>query len=84
MSKLIIKKGMSQEQRLAAIKKAADKFNRKIGRNQRVRRTETSFLDKYSDDTNIHAWTDSPKYLDEHYGDRVRDQNEYESYEGWN
>jgi hypothetical protein len=84
MSKLIIKKGMSQEQRLAAIKKAADKFNRKIGRNHRVRRTETSFLDKYSDDMNIHAWTDSPKYLDEHYGDRVRDQNEYESYEGWN
>jgi len=78
MAKYIIRKNMTQEQRLKAIKKAADRFNKKMGRNVRVRRSETSFMDKY-DGGNINAWTDAPKYLDEHYGDRVRETNEYES-----
>ena len=84
MSKFVITKDMTTEQRLAAIKKAADKFNKKIGRNSKIRRTETSFMDKYDDGNNIHAWTDAPKYVDEYYGDRCRDQQSYESYEGWN
>ena len=83
MSKVIITKDMSQKQRLAAIKKAANKFNQKMKRNHRARKSETSFMDKY-DDGNINAWTDAPKYVDEHYGDRFRDQQSYESYEGWN
>ena len=36
------------------------------------------------DDTNINQWTDASKYAEEHYGDRLRDQQNYESYEGWN
>ena len=40
--------------------------------------------DRSDDSVNINAWTDAPKYLDEHYGDRVRSQKSYESEEGWN
>jgi len=82
MPRYAIRKNMTESQRLAAIKKAADRFNKKIGRNNRVRRTETSFMDKYDNGDNINAWTDAPKYLDEHYGDRVRETNAYES--EWN
>ena len=79
MAKYVIRKNMTQEQRLRAIKRAANRFNKKIGRNNRVRRTETSFMDKYDNGNNINAWTDAPQYLDEHYGDRVRETNSYES-----
>lgn len=82
MPRYVIRKNMTESQRLAAIKKAADRFNKKIGRNNRVRRTETSFMDKYDNGDNINAWTDAPQYLDEHYGDRVRETNDYES--EWN
>ena len=82
MAKYIITKDMSTEQRLAAIKKAADKFNKKMKRNVRVRRTETSFMDKYAEGENINHYTDAPKYLDEHYGDRCRDQTAYDN--DWN
>ena len=81
MAKYVIRKNMTQEQRLRAIKKAADRFNKKMGLNARVRRSETSFMDKY-DGVNINAWTDGEKYLDEHYGDRVRETNSYDS--EWN
>ena len=81
MPKYIITKNMTTEQRLAAIKKAADKFNKKMGRNNRVRKSETSFMDKY-DGGNINAWTDGEKYLDEHYGDRVRESNAHDN--DWN
>ena len=81
MAKYVIRKNMTQEQRLRAIKKAADRFNKKMGLNARVRRSETSFMDKY-DGGNIKAWTDGEKYLDEHYGDRVRETNSYDA--EWN
>ena len=75
----------TQKQRLALISKVSKKFNKKLQRNQRVRKTETvSYLpygypaSKGYDDVNINHWTDAPKYLDEHYGDRMREQNEYE------
>lgn len=84
MSKFVITKDMSESQRLAAIKKAAKRFNKKMGINARARRTETSFMDRYADGDNINAYTDAPKYVDEHYGDRCREQASYESYEGWN
>ena len=41
----------------------------------------TSFMDKFSEG-NINAWTDGEKYLDEHYGDRVRETNAYDA--EWN
>ena len=83
MTKMVITKDMSPEQRMAALKKEVRKFNKKMRKNAAVRRDETSFMDKYSDD-NIHHWTDAPKYVNEYYGDRARDQEGYESYEGWN
>ena len=70
--------------RMEMIRKAAAKFNTKVNRNHRVRRTETSNIDKYNDGDNINAWTDAPKYVDEYYGDRARAQASYESSEGWN
>lgn len=75
----------TQAQRMALIRRVSKKFNKKLQRNQRVRKTETeSYLpygypaSKGYDDVNINHWTDAPKYLDEHYGDRMREQNEYE------
>lgn len=82
-SKVIITKEMTQAQRLAVIKKRAKIVQKKFTRARRVRLSETSIMDRFGDQ-NINAWTDAPKYLDEHYGDRVRDQNSYESEEGWN
>jgi len=73
------------EDRLAYIKKAAAKFNKKVKRNARVRDYTTPVEDRSTDDSvNINAWTDAEKYVDEYYGDRVRGQTAYESYEGWN
>ena len=68
----------TQKQRMALIRKVSKKFNKKLARNQRIRRTETSFLDKVDNGDNIYAYTDGPKYLDEHYGDRARSQESYE------
>jgi hypothetical protein len=80
MSKIIITKDMSQAQRLAAIKKAANKFNAKMKRNVRVKDYETPKEERNEYDThNVNEWTDAPKYLDEHYGDRAREQSSYES-----
>jgi len=73
MAQMNITKDMTAEQRIAVLKRHWKKFNKKIQRNQKVRRTETSFMDKY-DSHNINAWTDGSKYLQEHYGDRVADQ----------
>jgi len=82
-SKIIITKDMSKEQRLAVIKKRAKAMQKKFSKSRRVRLSETSIMDRFGDQ-NINQWTDAPKYLDEYYGDRVRDQNSYESEEGWN
>jgi hypothetical protein len=80
MSKIIITKNMSQEQRLEAIRKASKKFNAKMQRNFKVRDySVTAKEDRGDDSVNINAWTDAPKYLDEHYGDRAREQASYES-----
>jgi len=82
-SKIIITKDMTKEQRLAVIKKRAKAMQKKFSKSRRVRLSETSIMDRFGDQ-NINQWTDAPKYLDEYYGDRVRDQNSYESEEGWN
>ena len=55
----------TQKQRMALIRKVSKKFNKKLKRNQRVRRTETSFLDKVDNGGSIYAYTDAPKYVDE-------------------
>ncbi len=85
MSKVIITKNMSTEQRLAAIKKAAAKFQAKQTRSARIRDyTQTPKEEQGIDTHNINEYTDGEKYLDEHYGAAARDQASYESYEGWN
>lgn len=71
------------EDRLAYIKKASAKFNKKIQRNARVRRSEKSYVEKVQDwnyDTgaNINAWTDAEKYVNEYYGERAKDQFDYD------
>ena len=80
--KYIITKDMSQAQRLAAIRKASAKFNAKVKRSLRVKDYTTKEKDIVDESVNINAWTDGSKYLDEHYGDRVRETNAYES--EWN
>ena len=53
-----IEKGMTQAERLAVIKAAAEKFNAKVKRNAKVRRTETPVMDRsYDDNMNINQWT---------------------------
>ena len=47
MKKFAITKDMTTEQRLEVIRKIHAKFNKKLQRNQKVRKTETSFMDKY-------------------------------------
>ena len=75
--------GMTDQQytdRYLLIKEVAEKRNKvKVKSYDYVEKTV-----KYDDDTNINAYTDGSKYLAEHYGDRLADQNSYESYEGWN
>ena len=80
--KYIITKDMSQAQRLAAIRKASAKFNAKVKRSPRVKDYTTKEKDVVDESVNINAWTDGSKYLDEHYGDCVRETNAYES--EWN
>jgi|TARA_Y100000033_G_scaffold29165_1_gene27755 hypothetical protein len=77
MAQMNITKDMTSKQRLAVIKRHAKKFNQKLKRNQRVRKTETESIDPYGNE-NIYAWTDAPKYVDEYYGDRARAQSAYE------
>lgn len=65
-----IEKGMTQAERLAVIKAAAEKFNAKVKRNAKVRRTETPVMDRsYDDNMNINQWTDASKYAKEYYGE---------------
>ena len=44
-----IEKGMTQSERMAVIREHAQKFTKKLNRNQRVRKTETKSLDKSKD-----------------------------------
>ena len=62
---------MDSQTRLKLIKKVGKKFNSKIRRNQRIKRTETKCYDGYNFDRfNINHYTDAPKYAEQYYGDR--------------
>ena len=69
---------MTDKQRLALIRKVSKKFTKKLQRNQRVRKTETSFMDKCDNGNNINAWTDASQYAEKYYGDRMRDTVNYD------
>ena len=69
----------SYDERMAMIRKSAAKFNKKVKRNNRVRRTETSFMDKYNDDENINAYTDASKYAKEYYGEVMYETTRFDN-----
>jgi len=68
----------TQAQRMAMIRKASKKFNKKIQRNHRVKKTETRSFDKY-DNGNINAWTDAPQYAEKYYGEAYRDTVDHDN-----
>lgn len=82
MGKVVITKDMTSAQRLAVIKKHANRFNKKLKRQHRVRKTETSFMDKFSEGQNINQWTDAPQYAEKYYGERYRDTVSHDN--DWN
>lgn len=71
----------TKAERLAMIKAAAEKFNKKQKRNRRVRKSETSFMDKYSnlDGENIHHYTDASKYAKEYYGETMFETTRFDN-----
>jgi len=67
------------DERMAMIREAAAKFNKKVKRNNTARRTETSFMDKYNDDENINAYTDASKYAKEYYGEVMYETTRFDN-----
>ena len=74
-----IEKDMTRSERLAVIREHAEKFNKKLKRNQRVRKTETKSLDKYTNQENINHWTDASQYANQYYGDVYRQTTRYDN-----
>jgi len=73
-----VKIAHTMEERLALMKEVSKKFNKKLKRNQKVRKTETNFMDKY-DGNNINAWTDASKYAEKYYGETYRQTTKYDN-----
>ena len=71
----------TKAERLAMIKAAAEKFNKKQKRNRRVRESETSFMDRYSglDGENINHYTDASKYAKEYYGETMFETTRFDN-----
>jgi len=65
--------------RLAMIKEASKKFNAKMKRNHRVRATETSYMDKYDDGSNINHYTDASSYANKYYGETMRETTRFDN-----
>ena len=74
-----IEKDMTRSERIAVIREHAQKFTKKLNRNQRVRKTETKSLDPYYNQENINHWTDASKYAEEYYGDVYRQTTRYDN-----
>ena len=56
-------------ERMALIRKTAKKFQRKMKRNNRVRKDETPVFDRSCDDNYFYHWTDFKSYAYEFYGE---------------
>jgi len=90
-----MKTAYTQSERLALIKEISDRKNRIaniVAKGENVRSyvedeyeapVRVNLTNKYDGESEIH-YTDAPKYVNEHYGDRARAQSDYESAEGWN
>ena len=74
-----VKIAHAMEERLALIKEVSERFNKKIKRNNNVRKTETHYMDKYDNGDNIHAYTDASKYAEKYYGDTYRQTTRYDN-----
>ena len=74
-----IEKDMTRSERIAVIREHAQKFTKKLNRNQRVRKTETISLDKYTNQENINHWTDASQYANQYYGDVYRQTTRYDN-----
>ena len=70
------------EERMALIRKTAEKFNKKVKRNRRVLKDETPVFDRSGDDNNINHWTDAKSYANEYYGEVFRATTKFDN--DWN
>lgn len=70
-------------QRMEMIRAAHKKFNNKLKRNQRVRKTETKSIDPLlsgvNDNLNINHYTDASKYANQYYGDVYHATTRYDN-----
>jgi len=69
-------------QRMDMIRAAHKKFNNKLKRNQRVRKTETKSVDPMAgvnDTININHYTDASKYANEYYGSVYRETTRFDN-----
>ena len=69
-------------ERMALIRKTAKKFQKKMKRNNRVRKDETPVFDRSGDDNNINHWTDAKSYANEYYGEVFRATTKFDN--DWN
>jgi hypothetical protein len=98
MTNIVITKNSTYEERMAAIRESAERFAKVKARRARLAASAArvrKYVDevdkperkKFDDviskmDENYNHYQDAPKYLDEHYGDRVRASNAYDN--DWN
>lgn len=69
-------------QRMDMIRAAHKKFNKKLKRNQRVRKTETKSVDPMAgvnDTININHYTDASRYANEYYGSVYRETTRFDN-----
>lgn len=72
---------LTTQERLALIRKAAKKFQKKQNRQARVKRTENSqYMNIVRNEfDNINHYTDDSRYADQYYGDTFRNTTRYDN-----
>ena len=72
---------LTTQERLALIRKAAKKFQKKQNRQSRVKRTENSqYMNIVRNEfDNINHYTDDSRYADQYYGDTFRNTTRYDN-----
>ena len=72
---------LTTQERLALVRKAAKKFQKKQNRQARVKRTENSqYMNIVRNEfDNINHYTDDSRYADQYYGDAFRNTTRYDN-----
>ena len=72
---------LTTQERLALIRKATKKFQKKQNRQSRVKRTENSqYMNIVRNEfDNINHYTDDSRYADQYYGDAFRNTTRYDN-----